>query len=45
MYGINSLVRFPITYVADGESKLLDAFPVAQKINNGKQTMIYYRLN
>tara|TARA_B100000524_G_scaffold326692_1_gene210328 strand:+ start:538 stop:726 length:189 start_codon:yes stop_codon:yes gene_type:complete len=29
--GINSLVRFPITYVADGESKLLDTFPVTPK--------------
>ena len=28
MDGINSLVKFPITYIADGESKLLDAFPV-----------------
>ena len=29
--GINSLVRFPITYVADGESKLFDTFPVTPK--------------
>ena len=29
--GINSLVRFPITYVADWESKLLDTFPVTLK--------------
>ena len=28
MDGINSLVKFPITYIADGESKSLDAFPV-----------------
>ena len=27
MNGINSLVKFPITYIADGECKLLDAFP------------------
>ncbi len=26
--GINSLVKFPFTYISDGESKLLDAFPV-----------------
>ena len=31
MNGINSLVRFPITYIADGESKLLNAFPVTPK--------------
>ena len=31
MNGINSLVKFPITYIADGESKLLDAFPVTPK--------------
>ena len=31
MDGINSLVKFPITYIADGESKLLDAFPVTPK--------------
>ena len=29
--GINSLVKFPITYIADGESKSLDAFPVTPK--------------
>ena len=31
MDGINSLVKFPITYIADGESKSLDAFPVTPK--------------
>ena len=31
MKGINSLVKFPITYIADGESKLLDAFPITPK--------------
>ena len=31
MSGINSLVKFPITYIADGECKLLDAFPVTPK--------------
>jgi hypothetical protein len=31
MDGINSLVKFPITYIADGESKSLDAFPVSPK--------------
>ena len=31
MDGVNSLVKFPITYIADGESKLLDAFPVTPK--------------
>jgi len=31
MNGINSLVNFPITYIADGESKSLDAFPVTPK--------------
>jgi hypothetical protein len=31
MDGINSLVKFPITYIADGQSKLLDAFPVTPK--------------
>ena len=31
MDGINSLVKFPITYIADGESKSLDAFPVTLK--------------
>ena len=31
MDGINSLVKFPITSIADGESKLLDAFPVTPK--------------
>ena len=31
MNGINSLVKFPITYIADGESKSLDAFPVTPK--------------
>ena len=31
MEGINSLVKFPITSIADGESKLLDAFPVTPK--------------
>ena len=27
MDGINSLVKFPITYIADGECKSLDTFP------------------
>ena len=31
MNGINSLVKFPITYIADGECKLLDAFTVTPK--------------
>ena len=31
MDGINSLVKFPITYIADGESKSLDSFPVTPK--------------
>ena len=31
MNGINSLVKFPITYIADGECKLLDTFPVTPK--------------
>ena len=31
MEGINSLVKFPITFIDDGESKLLDAFPVTPK--------------
>ena len=31
MNGINSLVKFPITYIADGESKLLDTFPITPK--------------
>ena len=31
MEGINSLVKFPITYIADGESKSLDSFPVTPK--------------
>ncbi|MDC1035414.1 hypothetical protein OAQ98_02930 [Alphaproteobacteria bacterium] len=31
MNGINSLVKFPITYIADGESKSLNAFPVTPK--------------
>ena len=31
MNGINSIVKFPITYIADGESKSLDAFPVTPK--------------
>ena len=29
--GVNSLVKFPITFIDDGESKLLDAFPVTPK--------------
>jgi hypothetical protein len=38
MNGINSLVKFPITYIADGESKVLDAFPVIPKeMMNNKQ--------
>ena len=31
MDGINSLVKFPITYIADGECKSLNAFPVKPK--------------
>ena len=31
MDGVNSLVKFPITSITDGESKLLDAFPVTPK--------------
>ena len=31
MYGINSIVKFPITYIADGECKSLDTFPVKPK--------------
>ena len=31
MDGVNSLVKFPITSIADGESKLLDTFPVTPK--------------
>ena len=31
MDGVNSLVKFPITSIADGETKLLDAFPVTPK--------------
>ena len=31
MNGINSLVKFPITYITDGESKSPDAFPVTTK--------------
>ena len=31
MDGINSLVKFPITYIADGECKSLDIFPVKPK--------------
>ena len=31
MDGINSVVKFPITYIADGECKSLDAFPVKPK--------------
>ncbi len=31
MDGINSLVKFPITYISDGKSKLLDDFPVTPK--------------
>ena len=42
MDGINSLVKFPITYIADGESKLLDAFPVTPKEMMEEQTMGYY---
>ena len=29
--GINSFVKFPITYIADGECKLLNTFPVMPK--------------
>ena len=31
MDGINSLVKFPITYIADGESKSLASFPISPK--------------
>ncbi len=31
MDGVNSLVKFPITSIADGETKLLDAFLVTPK--------------
>ena len=31
MNGINSLVKFPITYIAEGKSKLLNAFPITPK--------------
>ena len=31
MDGINSLIKFPITYIAEGESKLLNTFPVTPK--------------
>ena len=31
MDGINSLVKFPITYIADGECKSLNTFPVKPK--------------
>ena len=31
MDGINSIVKFPITYIADGECKSLDTFPVKPK--------------
>ena len=31
MNGINSIVKFPITYIADGECKSLDTFPVKPK--------------
>ena len=31
MDDINSLVKFPITYIADGECKSLDTFPVKPK--------------
>ena len=31
MDGINSLVKFPITYIADGECKSLNTFPVNPK--------------
>ena len=31
MEGINSLVKFPITYIADGESKSLDFFQLLQR--------------
>ena len=39
MDGINSIVNFPITYIADGECKSLDTFPVKKRnkwiANNG----------
>ena len=38
MDGINSLVKFPITYIADGESKSLNAFPIKPK-KDREQTM------
>ena len=41
MDGVNSLVKFPITSIADGESKLLDAFSYSKR-NDGEQTMGYY---
>ena len=31
MNGINSFVKFLVTYIADGECKLLDTFPVTPK--------------
>ena len=31
MDGINSLVKFPITYIADGECKSLNTFPIKPK--------------
>ena len=31
MDGINSIVKFPITYIADGECKLFETFPVKPK--------------
>ena len=31
MDGINSIVKFPITYIADGECKSLNTFPVKPK--------------
>ena len=42
MDGINSLVKFPITYIADGECKSLDAFPVKPKemIENKQWTLL-----
>ena len=43
MDGVNSLVKFPITSIADGESKLLDAFPVTPK--EMMDTMVVYRLD
>ena len=44
MEGINSLVKFPITYIADGESKSLDAFPIKPKEMMESKWMIKRKL-